>query len=101
MRCSLSDLTNSLSQGIASVAYLMTSQFAYGFYNSCKDVQVNIALNHCFFWRADRVTFMFQFPSGNSKMLTAICGRSAQTCTVFDLLAFLGSISNGQVCKPS
>eukprot|EP00042_Codosiga_hollandica_P056108 m.801614 g.801614 ORF g.801614 m.801614 type:complete len:1472 (+) comp59272_c0_seq61:311-4726(+) len=63
------------NESVTSVAYLLSSNFTTPFFDSCKDVQ---------------------FPSGNSKMLGAICGRSAESCTVEDLLSFLGSTTNGQ-----
>lgn len=58
-----------------AVDYHVSEEYAYGMYNSCKDVQM---------------------PSTNAKALDIICGKPAADCSVKDWLNFMGSTSNGQ-----
>jgi Niemann-Pick C1 protein len=62
-------------QIIFTVDYHVSEEYAYGMYNSCKDVQM---------------------PSTNAKALDIICGKPAAECSVQDWLDFMGSTSNGQ-----
>ena len=57
------------------MAYLLTEDFVFGFYDSCDDVQ---------------------FPEANAKVIGNMCGTSAAKCTPYLLLNFLGAYSNGQ-----
>lgn len=60
---------------VFSVDYHVSETYAYGMYNSCKDVQM---------------------PSTNAKALDIICGKPAADCSVQDWLNYMGSTSNGQ-----
>lgn len=60
---------------VYSVDYHVSETYAYGMYNSCKDVQM---------------------PSTNAKALDIICGKPAADCSAQDWLNYMGSTSNGQ-----
>ena len=59
---------------IKSVNYYVTHQYAYGMYNSCKDVQM---------------------PSANQKAISVFCGTTAEKCTPPGWLTYMGATSNG------
>jgi Niemann-Pick C1 protein len=54
---------------ILSVEYAVSHDYAYGMYNSCKDVQM---------------------PSNNQKAIGALCGKDAKDCTPENWLEFMG-----------
>ncbi|XP_060066861.1 NPC intracellular cholesterol transporter 1-like [Ylistrum balloti] len=59
---------------VLSVDYAMTTTFANGMYNSCKDVMI---------------------PGIQERAISVLCGRSATDCNATELLNYLGSSSNG------
>jgi len=68
--------------GIPEVVYLMSSQFAQGMFDSCKDVVMPGAI----------------FPG--SKSLDILCGRPTSQCSPKTWLDFLGTTRNGQAPFP-
>ncbi|KAK3087273.1 hypothetical protein FSP39_003937, partial [Pinctada imbricata] len=59
---------------INSVNYYVTHQYAYGMYNSCKDVQM---------------------PSANTKAISVFCGTTAEKCSPPVWLTYMGQTANG------
>ncbi|XP_062596321.1 NPC intracellular cholesterol transporter 1-like [Saccostrea cucullata] len=65
-----------MNQGktVHSLDYVISRDFLYSMFNSCKNVELT---------------------SANDKAFSIICGRSASECTPENLLSYLGSTSNG------
>lgn len=61
--------------GITAVNYTVSHDFAYGLFNSCRDVQM---------------------PSANEKALGILCGEDASTCTPERWLHYMGDKNNHQ-----
>ncbi|KAJ8322225.1 hypothetical protein KUTeg_000696 [Tegillarca granosa] len=59
---------------IDAVKYFVSTDVAYGMYNSCKDVQM---------------------PSANEKAISIFCGHPAEECTIKKWLVYMGSTANG------
>ncbi|OWF43470.1 Niemann-Pick C1 protein [Mizuhopecten yessoensis] len=59
---------------VESVNYVMSKDFAFGMYNSCKNVEM---------------------PSANELALNMFCGRTADKCTPYNWLQYMGETSNG------
>lgn len=59
---------------VKAVNYAMSTDFAFGMFNSCKNVQM---------------------PSANELALSVFCGRPASKCTPYNWLKYMGETSNG------
>ena len=64
----------SIKQYILEVQYFVSPQFKQGLFDSCKDVT---------------------FPGNNEKVLSLLCGTTAELCTPDKLLRYMGSPNNG------
>jgi Niemann-Pick C1 protein len=64
---------------VFQVDYALTSSFAVGMYNSCRDVQM---------------------PSANERAIGLLCGHSADECTPQNWLDYMGNIGNQQTPFP-
>ncbi|KAL3891662.1 hypothetical protein ACJMK2_003914 [Sinanodonta woodiana] len=64
---------------VFSITYALTKSFAYGMYESCKDVQM---------------------PSANDKAISVFCGTKASDCTPQKWLDYNGATSNGKAPFP-
>ncbi|ESP03417.1 hypothetical protein LOTGIDRAFT_199271 [Lottia gigantea] len=60
---------------ITVVDYTVSNQFAYGMYNSCRDVEI---------------------PAANEKALDILCGKPAKDCNTTNWLDYMGDTINGQ-----
>lgn len=69
----------SIKQFILEVDYFVSPQFKQGLFDSCKDVT---------------------FPGNNEKVLSLLCGTTAELCTPGRLLAYMGDTSNGFASFP-
>lgn len=67
-------VTSNDSRSVRSLDYVISRDFTYGMFNSCRNVKL---------------------PSAGDKALSVVCGRSAKYCTPESLLNYLGSTSNG------
>ncbi|XP_069106918.1 NPC intracellular cholesterol transporter 1-like, partial [Argopecten irradians] len=59
---------------VDSISYVISKDFAFGMYNSCKNVEM---------------------PSTNELALNMFCGRTADKCTPYNWLQYMGDPSNG------
>ncbi|KAL3891661.1 hypothetical protein ACJMK2_003913 [Sinanodonta woodiana] len=64
---------------VTAITYVMAEEFAWGMFNSCKDVQM---------------------PSANDKAISIFCGTKAESCTPQKWLSYNGDISNGKAPFP-
>ena len=62
-------------KGIPAVTVVVATQYAEGFFNSCKDVQL---------------------PGGLGKAISLFCGTTAKYCNASKLLNYIGDTDNGQ-----
>lgn len=64
---------------VTAITYFMAEEFAWGMFNSCKDVQI---------------------PSANDKAISIFCGTKAKDCTPQKWLSYNGDVYNGNAPFP-
>ncbi|KAK3578412.1 hypothetical protein CHS0354_035612 [Potamilus streckersoni] len=72
-------IPNSAGEAVLSITYALSKSFAYGMYDSCKDVQM---------------------PSANDKAISVFCGIKASECTPQKWLDYNGNTNNGKAPFP-